>query len=169
MIVYDFPRMKFFRLLLPVALLAFLFSCSAPTGGSPTKLDFKFAAVDGRDVDLAKLKGKVVLVDFWATWCPECVGEVPHVVETYKKFHHRGFEIVGISLDEDKDALTTFTKSHGMDWPQYFDGKGWDSSIGTKYGIRSLPAMWLIDKEGNVAAKNAREDLAGQVEKLLAK
>src|SRR5208337_1847889 len=71
-------------------------------------LDVRFTAVDGREVDLAKLKGKVVLVDFWATWCGPCVGEVPHVKQAYQELHSRGFEIVGISLDKDKDALEQF-------------------------------------------------------------
>ena len=129
----------------------------------------QFTAVDGREVDLAKLHGKVVLIDFWATWCPPCRGEVPNVVEAYKKFHDKGFEIIGISLDKNKEALVEFTKKNGMIWPQYFDGKGWENAISKKNGIDSIPAMWLLDKEGRVVTTDAREDLAGQVEKLLAK
>src|SRR2546428_11372592 len=110
------------RQLFPFILAAALALCPlAQPARAAEKPDVKFTAVDGREVDLAKLKGKVVLVDFWATWCGPCVGEVPHVVETYKKFHDKGFEIVGISLDQNKDALVNFTKSHGMTWPQYFD------------------------------------------------
>ena len=111
----------------------------------------------------------MVLIDFWATWCPPCRAEVPHVVEAYKKLHDKGFEIIGISLDKNKEALIAFTKENGMTWPQYFDGKGWGNEISSKNGIESIPAMWLIDKQGKVASTNAREDLAGQVEKLLAK
>ena len=161
--------MKLSKSLSLIALVAFASSPLAPTACAAEKFEAKFTAVDGQQVDVAKLKGKVVLIDFWATWCGPCVGEVPHVVETYKKFHEKGFEIVGISLDQNKDALVKFTKGHGMTWPQYFDGKGWKNEISTKYGIHSIPAMWLIDKDGNIATKNARQDLAGQVEKLLAK
>src|ERR1700679_1361257 len=91
-------------------------------------LDLNFTAVDGRKVDLAQLRGKVVLLDFWATWCPGCRQEVPEVVNTYRKYHDKGFEVVGISLDQDKDALQAFTSEHGMTWPQYFDGQGWDNA-----------------------------------------
>jgi thiol-disulfide isomerase/thioredoxin len=131
-------------------------------------LDIKFTAVDGRAVDLAQMKGKVVLVDFWATWCGPCVGELPHVKEAYEKLHPKGFEIVGISLDSDKAKLEKFVKEKGMAWPQFFDGQGWKNSISSKFGIHSIPAMWLVDKKGNLSTINGREDLAGQVEKLLA-
>jgi len=130
-------------------------------------LDLKYTAVDGTKIDLADLRGKVVLVDFWATWCPPCRGEVPNVVAAYKKYHDQGFEVVGVSLDQDKDALLTFTKANGMVWPQYFDGKGWDNEISKGFGIDSIPAMWLVGKDGKVITTNAREDLAGDVEKAL--
>ena len=130
------------------------------------KIEVKFTAVDGREVDLAKLKGKVVLIDFWATWCGPCVGEVPHVLDAYKKFHDKGFEIIGISLDRDKNLLTSFIKERGMAWPQSFESS---NALADKFGISSIPVMWLVDKEGNVATKNARADLARQVEKLLGK
>jgi len=131
-------------------------------------LDLKYTAVDGTPVDLSKMRGKVVLVDFWATWCPPCRGEVPNVVAAYQKYHDKGFEIVGVSLDQDKDALLAFTKEHAMVWPQYFDGKGWDNSVSKSFGIDSIPAMWLVGKDGKLITTNAREDLAGNVEKALA-
>ena len=138
----------------------------APPVGKP--LEIKFTSVDGRAVDLAELKGKVVLVDFWATWCGPCVGEIPHVKEAYEKLHPKGFEIVGISFDKDKAKLESFVKDKGMTWPQYFDGKMWDNDYGKKYGIQGIPAMWLVDKKGNLRDPNGRQDLAGKVEKLLA-
>jgi len=130
-------------------------------------LDLKYTAVDGSVVDLSKMRGKVVLVDFWATWCPPCRGEVPDVVAAYNKYHDRGFEIVGVSLDQDKDALLAFTQENGMVWPQYFDGKGWSNDVSSSFGINSIPAMWLVGKDGVLITKNAQEDLAGQVEKAL--
>ena len=142
-------------------------SGSAPAVGSPVEI--KFTDTHGKKVDTTAMKGKVILVDFWATWCGPCVGEVPHVVEAYNKLHEKGFEIIGISLDSDKAALTKFTKDKKMTWPQYFDGQGWKNKIAMKYGIHSIPAMWLIDKEGNLASVNARANLAAEVEKLLAK
>jgi thiol-disulfide isomerase/thioredoxin len=131
-------------------------------------LDLKFTALDGTAVDLAQMRGKVVLVDFWATWCPPCRGETPDVVAAYQKYHAQGFEIVGISLDQDKAALQQYITDNHMPWPQYFDGKGWGSDIGQRFGIDSIPAMWLIGKDGLIATQNGRDDLAGQVAKLLA-
>jgi thiol-disulfide isomerase/thioredoxin len=131
-------------------------------------LDLKFTATDGSTVDLEKLRNKVVLVDFWATWCGPCVAEVPNVVAAYTKLHDKGFEIVGISFDEDKAKLDTFVKEKGMTWPQFFDGKGWKNEIGQRYGIQSIPRMWLVNKKGMVVDTEARENLAQKVEKLLA-
>jgi thiol-disulfide isomerase/thioredoxin len=132
-------------------------------------LDLKFKAVDGTDVDMAKLRGKVVLVDFWATWCSPCRREVPNVVAAYNQLHKAGFEIVGISLDQSQESLLAFTKQAGMTWPQYFDGKKWDNDISTRYGIHSIPTAWLVDKKGLVRTTQARgPDLADQVKALLA-
>jgi thiol-disulfide isomerase/thioredoxin len=131
-------------------------------------IDVHFTAVDGREVDVAKLKGKVVLVDFWATWCGPCMGELPHVKAAYEKLHPQGFEIVGISFDQDKDALEKTLKQKEMTWPQYFDGAGWANKYGKQFGINSIPAMWLVDKQGNLRDVNAREGLEARVTKLLA-
>jgi len=132
-------------------------------------LDLKFQAVDGGQVDLAKLRGKVVMVEFWATWCGPCRMEVPNVVATYNQLHTNGFEIVGVSLDQNKDQLVNFTKQVGMLWPQYFDGKGWANEVSSRYGINSIPTAWLVDKKGMVRSTEARgPDLAQQVKTLLA-
>ena len=131
-------------------------------------LDLKFTALDGTEVDLAKMRGKVVLIDFWATWCGPCVQEVPNLVKAYENLHSKGFEIVGVSLDQDKAKLESFLKEKGMTWPQYFDGKGWQNEISSRFSIQSIPAMWLIDKKGMLVSTSARPNLAEQVEKLLA-
>ena len=134
--------------------------------GKPVNI--KFTATDDREVDFAKLKGKVVLLDFWATWCGPCVAEIPEVKETYKKLHAKGFEIIGISLDSDKSKLEQFIAKEEMPWAQYFDGKGWQNKVAQEYGINSIPAMWLVDKKGNLRDMNARGGLAEKVEQMLA-
>jgi thiol-disulfide isomerase/thioredoxin len=132
-------------------------------------LNLKFQAVDGTQIDLAKLRGKVVLVDFWATWCGPCRMEMPNVVAAYAQLHDQGFEIVGVSLDQDKDKLLNFTKQAGMTWPEYFDAKGWGNDISSRYGVNQIPSAWLVDKKGFVRSTEARgSDLAGQVKALLA-
>ncbi len=132
-------------------------------------VDIKFTAVDGTEVDLAKMKGKVVLVDFWATWCGPCIAELPHVTEAYEKYHAKGFEIIGISFEGEngQEKLNKFTKEKGMTWPQYYDGKNWQNAFGQRFSIRSIPTMWLFDKQGNLADVEARDELADKVAKLL--
>lgn len=131
-------------------------------------VDIEFTAIDGREVDLAAMKGKVVLVDFWATWCGPCVAELPNVKAAYNKLHPKGFEIVGISFDKDQEKLEAFVEKEDIPWPQYFDGKFWDNDFGRQYGISSIPTMWLVDKQGNLIDMEARNNLQAKVEKLLA-
>lgn len=128
--------------------------------GKPIEL--KFTALDGREVDLAKLKGKVVLIDFWATWCGPCVAEFPKLKATYEKWHDQGLEIISISLDDDKEALRNFLKKNGpAPWPQYFDGKGWGNQISFRFGINAVPTVFVVDKNGKLASNNASYDTAG--------
>ena len=132
-------------------------------------VDLKFTAADGQPVDLVNLRGKVVLVDFWASWCGPCMAEMPNVVATYQKLHGKGFEILGVSLDQDKASMEGALRKQGMTWTQYFDGAGWKNKISSGFGINSIPAAWLIDKKGMLRQTDLRgEALAAGVEKLLA-
>ncbi len=133
--------------------------------GQPVRL--RFVTAEGDDFDLQKLRGKVVLLDFWATWCAPCRAALPEVKAAHKKYRSKGFEIVGISFDEDKSAFHKYVADQNMNWPQYFDGRGWQNRIGREFGITTLPAMWLIDRKGNLREVNARENLASKTEKLL--
>jgi len=109
----------------------------------------------------------VVLIDFWASWCAPYADAAPDIVAAYKKYHDQGFEIIGISLDEDKEQMQTFMQQKGMTWPQYFDGKKWDNEVSRSFDINSLPVEWLVDKKGMLVSTDVRQDLAGQIETLL--
>jgi thiol-disulfide isomerase/thioredoxin len=130
-------------------------------------LNIKFKAVDGREVDLAGLKGKVVLIDFWATWCAPCMAELPNVKATFDKLHEKGFEIVGISLDQSVDKLKQVLAREQMSWPQYFEEDGEGNKFAEEFGIHGIPTMWLVDKQGMLRDLNGREKLQEKIEKLL--
>ncbi len=118
--------------------------------------DFDEKDVMGNPLSVANYKGKVVLIDFWATWCPPCRGEIPNVVATYQKYHDKGFEIIGVSLDSDQKTLLNFTKQNNMTWRQYFDGQGWDNKLALKYGIEAIPATFLLDGNGKIIGRDLR-------------
>ncbi len=105
---------------------------------------------EGPNFKLSSLKGKVVLIDFWASWCGPCRRENPHVVEVYKKYHDKGFDVLGVSLDKDKGNWVKAIKSDGLVWHQVSDLKYWQSAAGRKYGVGSIPHTVLVDREGKI-------------------
>ncbi|MHC4544304.1 MAG: TlpA family protein disulfide reductase, partial [Planctomycetota bacterium] len=130
--------------------------------------DLKFTSLKGKQIDVSQYKGKVVLVDFWAMWCGPCIGELPNVKNTYDNYHEDGFEIIGINLDRDRTRLEEFIGKRNMPWPQHFDGKGWKNEIAVRFDIHSIPATFLLDREGIVRYANLRGSaLEHAVEDLL--
>ena len=109
----------------------------------------------GEAFDLSRLKGSYVLVDFWATWCGPCVAEIPNVKRAYETFKGKGFEVLGISLDDDEDALKTFIADKGLTYKMIHDAAE-NHGFAQKFGITSIPSIFLLDREGNIIATGLR-------------
>ncbi len=128
----------------------------------------------GEKLDWDKYRGKIVLLDFWATWCGPCMQELPNVKKVYEKYHNQGFEIVGITLDDDKDRLAQFLDKEQLPWPTLFEDNpekhGFEGVPLVKtFGIDGIPATYLFDRSGKIVSISARGDgLDAQVKKLLA-
>ncbi|HAF70345.1 MAG: Alkyl hydroperoxide reductase/ Thiol specific antioxidant/ Mal allergen [Acetothermia bacterium 64_32] len=138
------------------------------TPGHPAP-DFSFVPLrGGGKLSLSDLRGKVVLLDFWATWCGPCMEELPNVISIYQEFHDQGLEIIGISLDTSESQLRQVLQEKGMSWPQYFDGKGWENEIALLYRVFGIPATFLLDREGIIRYRDLRgQELKEKVAELL--
>jgi peroxiredoxin len=114
--------------------------------------------VDGKEHQLSEWcgKGNYVLIDFWASWCGPCLRELPNVISCYEKYHDKGFEIIGISFDNRKEAWLAAIKRLNMMWPQLSDLKGWKSLGAVAFGVTSIPANILVDPQGRIVALDLR-------------
>ena len=162
-------RMKVLRAV-GVFLVGLLGGCNA--AAQPVSVGQQFPDFEGEDlltgeqIALKQFRGKVVLIDFWATGCPPCIAEIPNVKKAYEKYHKQGFEIISISLDREKQDCERFVKREKMNWHHIFDGGG---RLARRYGVRGIPTMYLVGKDGNVVSDNARgRRLETAVEKALA-
>ncbi len=139
--------------ILLVALLLYLglvtnSSKTTPTGLGPGKPapDFKLKTLDGKEVSLSDYRGKVVLINFWATWCPPCREEMPLFKRVYERYKNKGFEILAVSTDTSVDPVKKFVKEYRLDFPVLLD----TDNISSLYGIQGLPTSFLIDREGKI-------------------
>ncbi len=133
-------------------------------------LELRFTAMDGREVDMAALRGKVVLLDFWASWCQPCIAELPNVKRVYAAYHEKGFEVIGISLDKAaaRGAFAGKVREHELPWPQCFNGLGWHDPLASKFGVTAIPATFLFDQTGRLVQSDVRgEELETAVAALL--
>jgi thiol-disulfide isomerase/thioredoxin len=128
------------------------------------RLELEGYTVDGQSLNLSRYAGRVVLVDFWATWGGPCRAEIPNILQNWEKYHDDGFDVIAISVDQDLQALTTFVAKEKPPWTVVADNHPSNKrSMGAKYAIRAIPAFLLLGKDGKVAAVNCRGQKLGQL------
>jgi len=137
---------KVFLLVIPIFLLI---SCSGTrkTDNSANNINFTLDQFEGSKVSLAEQKGKVVLVDFWATWCGPCRAAIPNLVRMYNEYKDQGLVVLGISLDQEKDALPKFIKDYNITYPILYGNQ----QIARAYEVQSIPTLVIFDKKGKIA------------------
>jgi peroxiredoxin len=123
--------------------------------------DFTMNDPEGKPVQLSSLRGKVVMIDFWASWCAPCRQENPNVVKLYNQYHPKGFEIIGVSLDKDNENWVQAIKDDQLSWIHVSDLQYWKNAVARQYGVNSIPQTYLLDKDGKIIAKGLRSEQLG--------
>lgn len=131
-----------------------------------TAPDFVMNDPNGNPLMLNKYKGKIVVLDFWATWCGPCRRELPHFKELWGKYRSKDVVFIGISLDKDLEKWKQFIKSENMDWLHVADGKFWQNAVAQQFGVESIPSVWVLDKAGVIQGKGL---YGGEVETTIEK
>jgi peroxiredoxin len=133
-----------------------------------TAADISLPDANGKTISLSEFKGRVILIDFWASWCGPCRHNNPRLVKLYNKYHNKGFEIYGISLDDNASSWRRAVKHDKLSWTQVIDDKGWAASSANIYGVDMIPSSFLIDQHGIIRVINAEgADLENSVKDLL--
>jgi peroxiredoxin len=157
-----------------VLLLALVFCLPVVIFGQAKKgmpaPEIRLPDTSGMAVSLQAMKGKVVLVDFWASWCRPCRENNPALVDLYQKFNGKDFEILGVSIDKSKADWLRAIRNDGLTWPQVLDPGGWDAQSTANYGVEAIPASFLIDKQGVIRGVDLHgRELESMIRKLLGK
>ena len=136
-------------------------------GAPPFRIDVN--DIDGKLVNLDEYKGKVVVVDFWATWCPPCKTDAPRLAALHNKYKDQGLEIIGVNMDYDMVNLRPFAEHYGMTWRQTYDGKGWQNTIAQRFGVASIPFTLVIGRDGKIAAPIIAQEVSNLRENAVRK
>jgi peroxiredoxin len=150
------------------ALIAIAAKSQVTPNITDSRLDFSLPDLKGDSLRLSSLKGKVFLLDFWASWCVPCRFSNKNLVKLYSKYKDKGFEILSVSLDDNQSAWKKAVNKDKITWLQINDSKGWDARSAAKWQVDAIPASFLIDKDGNVVSVNAeKQELENKIRELL--
>jgi peroxiredoxin len=143
------------RICFTLFLMGISFNLFSQMRPGQTAANLSLPDMNGKTISLSDLKGKVVLIDFWASWCGPCRHNNPHLVRLYNKYHSKGLEIYGVSLDEEIDSWKKAVRHDRLTWIQVIDDKGWESSSASLYGVDMIPSSFLVDRQGVIRTINA--------------